>query len=94
MVKQRTRREHQSTRLSDPIREVLAAWIIAVFSLATGLSVLSLYRRDIHGQGMQPSCRAGMRARSSVAKIGTRRTAAPAFAHASASWRQPTTGPV
>src|SRR5262245_43671520 len=51
MIK-RTRREHRSTRLSDPIREVLAAWIIALFGLAAGLSVLSLHQRDLRGEGV------------------------------------------
>jgi len=63
VVKQRTRREHQSTRLSDPIREVLAAWIIAVFSLATGLSVPRWYARPVIGSEdwHEADCGAGIR---------------------------------
>jgi hypothetical protein len=34
------------------MREVLAAWIVAVFSLVAGLSGLSLHQRDVHGEGI------------------------------------------
>ena len=52
MVKQHTGREHQSTRLSDPMREVLAAWIIALFSLVAALSALFLHQRGVHDEGI------------------------------------------
>jgi hypothetical protein len=31
---------------------MLAAWVIAVFSLVAGLSVLSLHQRDVHHEGI------------------------------------------
>ena len=52
MVKPRSRQEHRSTRPSDPMREVLAAWIIAVFCLVAGFSALSLHQRDVRDEGI------------------------------------------
>ena len=39
-------REHSSTNSSEPLRDVLAAWIVALFALVAGFSVLVLHVRD------------------------------------------------
>ena len=52
MAKLRTRREPRPTRLSDPVREVLAAWIVALIGFGAGLSVLSLHQRYVDDEGI------------------------------------------
>src|SRR5262249_33581633 len=52
VAKQRTPRKPRSMRLNDPVSEVLAAWIIALFGLVAGLSLLSFHQRDFHDEGI------------------------------------------
>jgi hypothetical protein len=46
------RRARQSARLSDPTREVLAAWITALFALVVGLFVLAGHEGNVRDDGI------------------------------------------
>jgi hypothetical protein len=52
VVKHCIRRARQSARLSDPIREVLAAWIMAAFALVVGLFTLALHEGNVRHDGI------------------------------------------
>ena len=50
MLRHRTRQR----RFREPLREVLAAWIVASFALGVGLSLLALHERDGRNDGVAP----------------------------------------
>jgi hypothetical protein len=52
------RQECQSTGLSNAISEALAAWILAVFVLGAGLSLLALHERGVRDGVVVPGWRA------------------------------------
>jgi hypothetical protein len=39
----------RSTVRNEPVRDVVAAWIVSAFAFAAGLSLLSLHERDVPG---------------------------------------------
>jgi hypothetical protein len=47
----RISRERRSTSLSEPVRQVVAAWIVASLVLLAGLSVLAFHERDVCDNG-------------------------------------------
>jgi hypothetical protein len=47
VARHRIRRERRSTSLSEPVRQVVAAWIVALLVLAIGLSVLTVHERSV-----------------------------------------------
>jgi hypothetical protein len=51
-VRHHTGRTHWFARLSEPIRQVLAAWIVAVFFLVAGLSVLAFHEHSVRDDGV------------------------------------------
>jgi hypothetical protein len=52
VVQHRISRERRSTSSSEPVRQVVAAWIVAVFVLVAGLSVLAFPERGTRDDGV------------------------------------------
>ncbi len=51
VARHRSSRERRSTSLSEPVRQVVAAWIVAFLVVAAGLSVLAFHERDVCDNG-------------------------------------------
>jgi len=51
LARYRISRERRPTGLSEPIRQVVAAWLVTVFVLVAGLSVLVFHERSARDYG-------------------------------------------
>jgi hypothetical protein len=52
VVQYRVNRERRSANSSEPVRQMVAAWIVAVFVLVAGFSVLASHERGIRDNGV------------------------------------------